>query len=1512
MITSVAAGVLAVGLVAQTDLRLHTAGSSSAEVLASKPTRGYQAPRAKQGQSSPVTRTQLTPTQFNVAPTQSPSDMRKEYIEYVPEIYGMSWGSMSTGLQQIGPDGSLTPVPSASLSANMGTPSGGCGYGSEYYVTIKYTYPNGMQIYYGFTYDTETWTMKGNPSSLSQRFMSTDLTVDPTDGKIYGCFSNDDASGYEFGTINFTEGERNTIGTGLPAAWNAIAADKQGQLYAIDMEGNLLKVNKDTGETTEVGATGFTPMNVASATFDHKTGKLYWTVSTDSEGFICEVDTTTGQATKVADFTNGDEIYGLFVMAPPAEDGAPAVPDNLALNFENDSLTGTLSFDAPETLFRGQEAEGDVDFRVMLGTETVAQGTTQYGKKNVVSPEFSVPAPGRYTFTLICSNVEGDSPKTEISKFIGEDAPAAVSNAKAVYEDGNFIITWNAPAGSANGGYINPDAVTYNVTRNPDGVAVATGISETSFTDPVEIPESFIKYTYSIVASYNGLNSYAVKTNGVGLGNIVPPFNDDFSDMNFLESYTVLDTDGDGRGFASFISMAQSLGAPYGAEDTHVDQWLVTPAVKLEGGKFYKFGIDAATMGASWTELFEVKLATEPEADSFDTVIIPASEVSTASFMTTAHFEEYFTVPEDGVYYIGLHHMTEDSYMLLFDNLSISEPIEGAAPEMVADLTITPAANGEKKVNVAFTAPANDLSGQPLEFLDRVEIKLDDEAFHTLSDLTPGQEVSIDLDVPTSGTHKFTVTPWNGSTEGRSSEVELHVGKNVPVAPANLNAEYGSAEGSVVISWDAVTEDINGLPLGSDEVTYTVVRLNNGQQELVISGLHDNTYTYSPTVEADSQEFFQYAVFALAEAGFSIGNVTQMLVLGTPDKMPWSESFAGGYVDHILAAHPLDNTNGAWVAFGDQSFSNGVKSYDADNGMMGMYGPAIGDKARLFTGRIDFTGMEHPTLTFYTFNLRGADHGTVDSNEITIAADNGTGAGFTPVQTLVVDEIADGVRGWAKAIVDLTAYAGQKVQLAFDAETKSYLYTLIDLVEIVDRKDKDLAVSISAPKNADLDKEFSVSALVENNGRQDAVSYTVSLYSNEALVATQEGSDLAAGKTAEFLFTHTLNASDEENNVLTVTVDFSGDENTDDNSADADVRLRHNEFPGVRDLSGVRNSDNSVDLAWTEPEAFSAEDVAVTEDFEDADTEDTFPTEYGMWTLLDEDKGFIGGLQGVELPGIQSGSQQGFWVMDANHPVFNGNTSYKAHSGSKYLAQMYTMDATASGPVACDDWIISPLLNEKSQTVEFYARSYGGEDTAERFQFLYSSTGTAPEDFTHMATVPAVPKEWTRYEYEVPAGAKYFAIRCTSIFEFMLFIDDIRYTPANGSNVILKGYNVYVDGAQANPELITDCKYHLNAAIAGNEETRYSVSAVYNHGSSKAAHILLNPSGIDEVGAATRVIGAKGCIVIEGEPTVVAVTATDGTMRFRGIAGEGKAISVAPGVYVVNYGDKTAKILVEQ
>ncbi len=1498
-------------LFADTDAKLVTATEqSSGEQLAKLPVRGFTAPRMKQGLGANIVSSTSTSAPIVVNPQSTTSRKTSSSFEYVPDLKGMVVSGMTTALNTLSLDGSMTAVTGVSSSIYMGVLSGGCGSASTYYTSVGYVYPY-FSLYYAFAYSTETWTQLNNyaPYSVTANCMSTDLTYDESTETIYGCFLNSTGDGYEFGTVDFVAGDRTTIAT-LPAAWNAIAATKDGKIYAIDMTGKLLSVDKTSGATTEIGSTGYTPVNISSATIDRRTNKMYWTVSTDDAGFLCEVDLTTGEATKLADFPNNEEVYALYIQAPAAEDMAPAAPTNLALQFPKGTLTGHITFDAPTTLFRGAEATGSVNYRVVAsdGTQLVS-GTTTYGATSVDTPDFTLSEPGQYTLRLYCSNDVGDSPKAEISGFIGEDAPQAVTNATAVYNDGVFTISWTAPTKSANGGYIDPEAITYTVTRLPDNTVVAT-TKETTVTDEVAMPETYTSYKYTIVAEYNTWKSATATTNSTGLGQIVPPFSETFDDSSYLERFAAYDGDGDSRSWGSFLGMAAGYGTM--AADKPTDDWLFTPNMKLEAGKFYKLSLNAATMSTSWTNSFEVKIGTAPSAESMTRTIIETSSVSTTGYTDKVPFSEYFSVPEDGVYNIGIHHNTESyGYFLLIDDFEISEPMEGAAPGVITDLVITPDPNGGKKATFTFKAPATDLNGEDLPYLEKIVVTCNEETIHTVESPKPGAEVTFTQEFEKSGDFTFAFTAYNGSTAGRTVEQVAHIGYDVPSAPAKLTAVATGKTGEVALNWSAVTTDIKGKNISNEDVKYILIRINGTEQTIIANNLTSTSYTYQAFTDEDTdQEFYQFAVSAFTEVGYSGGTVSDMLVLGAPYTIPYEESFANGGLSYIMAAMTLSGS-GSWQTYGDQSFSMGVKSYDSDNGMIGMYGPSVGDAARIFTGKIDFTKLKNPTLTFYTFNLQ-SDASTLDLNEISIKVN--VGDGYEEVEKIVVNDVANGVRGWAKVTVDLSDYAGETVQIAFDAETKVYLYTLIDKLSIFERYPYDLAItSISAPQTAELDEEFDVTVNVENVGLNASGSYKVILYNNSKAIAEVERPALAVEGTDAVSFPITLNATDQESNLFDAELVYDADENEDNNiSESVKTRLRHTGFPTVSNLSIARSNDSQVELTWDVPEKLSSLDESVTETFEDADTETTFPTEYGNWTFLDEDKGYIGGIRNVELPGIQTGSQQSYWVMDDSNEVFGGNTSYQAHSGHKYLAQMYTMDLSGISSVQCDDWVISPWLYEKAQTISFYAKSYG-TDTNERFQFLYSTDGTDVDDFTLVETVASVPNAWTEYEFEIPDGAKYFAIRCTSTFQYMLFIDDITYIPANGSNLKLEGYNVYVDGKQINNSLITTTGYTDTSDYAKTNETIYGVSAVYSAGESKTAITGLAYTGLDDLLSETiSVVGSNGKVIVKGaQGQAVSLFSVDGKMTYAGVAKAYTEIPAFAGVYVATVGNKTYKVLVK-
>lgn len=156
-----------------------------------------------------------------------------------------------------------------------------------------------------------------------------------------------------------------------------------------------------------------------------------------------------------------------------------------------------------------------------------------------------------------------------------------------------------------------------------------------------------------------------------------------------------------------------------------------------------------------------------------------------------------------------------------------------------------------------------------------------------------------------------------------------------------------------------------------------------------------------------------------------------------------------------------------------------------------------------------------------------------------------------------------------------------------------------------------------------------------------------------------------------------------------------------------------------------------------------------------------------------------------------------------------------------------------------DDWLISPQLNGDAQTISFWAKSITS-DFPETFQVFTSSVDADTTSFKLLATVDAVPAEWTEYEYELPSGCKYFAVRNIGKDEFALLLDDVTYTP---KSLILTAYRVYRNG-EIVATLAPDATSWTDSKGGSNE---YFVTAVYDEGESARSNVVSPVTAIGSI-----------------------------------------------------------------
>lgn len=1350
------------------------------------------------------------------------------------------------------------------------------------------------RLYDGFLYNVTHYVYEASTGNLINSFqeygdcskVAIDCAKDPTDGTIYAATYDSGGYGYQLSKLNFSTTSAQSTRVGyFNCEIAALACDSKGQLYAITRErdknknvtgSTLLKVNKTDASYEKIGSgTGLLPRYLSSATIDTRFDRMYWTVNPpDDSGALYEVDLQTGKASLIVNFPGNEQVVGLVADGYAANDKSPAAPENLKVTFDGGTLSGKLSCDVPAYTFDGQPApaSGQVKYTVTVDGSIAGQGNVTYGDR--ITCDVKVNRRGEHKFSVCTSNNAGESPKTSVTAFAGFGTPSAPTNVVAEWKDGTATITWSPVATSIDGGYINQADVTYTVTRT-DGSTAASGLKTTTFSEPLAEPSSPTSVKYRVAAVNDAYSSEATQSNVLALGAIVPPFTTVFSQgEHTLDDYTVIDANKDNRTWI-WDDKGHGVRAPYNTDHiTPMDDWLITPGIKLKAGYVYDLTFDASVMQADCEETFEVMMGNGNTVEAMATSLIPSTTIAN----TQPKRQTVRVIPEeDGTYFIGIHCISgPDKYYLFINNLSVSAPQPYELPDQPTDLIITPGAGGALKADISFKTPDKDLSGNNLSSLSKVVVERNGTPVKTFTSPKPGDTLSCTDNLPSSGEYTYTVAGYSANGRGREVSGKAYVGIGAPARPEVISLEENGDTGEVTVKWNPVTTDVNGMDLTPDKVTYSVRFFDTFEYEWtdVKAGLTGTSYTFKCLDDTADQKIVCVGIVASTEGGDSEIGKSPMAAVGSPYK-GLRESFAhcgSSYAWHI------DGTCESYGLFTDNTIQS-CASYDGDNGYVYMRASALDQYGLLQSGKIDLSGMSNPGLTFYTYNFVSRD-GDRDTNVIEVSVRGADGT-FRQVFGSTVTDIAgnDSPAGWCKCHIPLEDYAGQTVEFIVKGQIKSFSYVMLDNFMVNSPTQADLGVSgFTVPMMAKAGSGYQIQLSVSNEGVTDASGWSADLFADGEKHSSLEGPDLRPGETATLTFDMTMSPVAIEATEFHAVVNYADDDDLSNNTAPAlaiEPVVPHH--PVATGLTAAENA-NGIDLSWNAPD-LPVSPQKVAEDFEKANS---FAQEYADWKFSDLDNTEIAGFREFEIPGITNWSSKvSFFVFDRRR--LNLGSQFSANSGDKYLASLSLWDDSQ-----VNDWAISPELSGNAQTVSFYARSFQSQ-YPEAIEVLYSTGSLNPDDFRTVNDATQVPGEWTRYEANLPQGAKHFAIRSCAAGNFMLMLDDIAFEAKPlGEKYTVTGYNVYRNGEKINAEPVKATSHTDNDAPEGTNT--YVVTTVYNLGESAPSDAVeVKHSGIEEIS-----VGGSD----------------EGTVYYnlQGIRVENPAKG---GIYIRRQGGKTEKVMVK-
>lgn len=1385
------------------------------------------------------------------------------------------------------------------LAMNVIASGGGFAVGNYYYVNRIETVM-GITAIATTSYDmSDNWSIYDNYSTDKLSYVATTMAYSAERDQVYGCFLNDEGTGYTFTRWNYDYYRPDRVIAQLERPWSGCTFNRSGVLYAIERNGDLYTVNLKNGDMSLVGNTGHVSTYQTDCTWDDVTGRIIWCVNTDTEFALYSVDPATASATKLYDLQNGEQICGMAPMPAAVVSEAPAKVSSISISgFSGGAMTGKVSFSIPTRTVGGVALPTDTDliWTLKANGEVIATGQAKPNAR--INQDVVMTESDSYNFEATVTNEAGTSPVCTSRKFVGVDTPKALTTFSASVKGMTVTLNWGSVSSTGvDGGSVPTSQATYTVVRYPDMKVIADAVTTRTATDVIEMPETRTDYYYEVKVAVGDKVSEPKRSASITFGPIVPPFTTDFAASTKQAGWEIVDADANGT---TFVYYAMDGAMRFSGKTA--DDWFISPEVIVKEGFTYPVTVKVKTSNNA-EEKFEVKAGAGITAQDMTMQIVePTSFKST----TETTYSGDMTAAADGRLRIGIHAMTEGTGNAFYiTGIEIGQGINSKAPAAVADLNVTSPVDGTPRADLTFKAPELTLGGAQLtgqNALTKIEIERDGNLVKTIStDLTPGAEISVsDTENVALGTHKYKVTAYNSFGAGTAAEQEVLVGARRPVAPASAKMVEDGNTGKVTISWPAVTTDVEGNTIRPDAVKYRVI---DRQYNTIAENLDATSFTYQAVPEGE-QAFVQFAVYAITAGGESEKMAaTAYKAVGAPSTAPWTESFADKTVHSPFGFNYIKG-NEPWQMVNTCDW--GITPQDDDNGYA--YFEAYAVYTALVTGKIDLGEIESPALSYYAFN--GGSQASY-TNSIDIQVDNGDGQGFRSVQENIVSDA--GPKGqWNKIIVDLSEYAAQTIAIRIEPKNADLAYYAIDNLRIASHVERNLtAMRLTGPQVADAEQEIELQFTYSNTGEFPMNNYTVELWKGDEIVAEKSGPAIQPGETKSVNFAQTLHAIDADEVEFRAVINSRQDMIERDNTSEPLViSVATPAVPAPTDLNGSKEGE-AIKLTWTAPDMDNVASEPVTETFENAES---WTQAVDGWKFIDVDQAPVGGIQINKFPITGNCS---WFVADYMWESFQAMadaTRWAAHSGNKFIASSYVMRAGKT--VQSDDWAISPRLFGGAQTISFYAKSFDPQ-YLEDFEVLYSSDTSNIDDFQSVGSVVSVPNAWTKYRYQLPEGAKYFAIRSRSADKFFLFIDDATYIPANGQaqQLQLAGYNVYRDGVKLNDQPLTDTSFTDNTADLTQNHS-YLVTAVYDKGESRPTNKYTYDilSAVGEINAAgdIRIAAGAGAITVVGvDGGDITVAAVSGQVVAR-IKGNGNnTIRVAPGIYIVNAAGKKAKLIVK-
>lgn len=863
--------------------------------------------------------------------------------------------------------------------------------------------------------------------------------------------------------------------------------------------------------------------------------------------------------------------------------------------------------------------------------------------------------------------------------------------------------------------------------------------------------------------------------------------------------------------------------------ENDADDWLFTPELSLRKGYVYELTFQYKVTSSGTSNEIEWKAGPSAEASAMN-VDVAASREYTYNFGSWKKESVKVTVPEDGIYVLGMHIVSAAAQGTIYiDSLEIGEGVNGKAP--LAPSVSTPVFTVEGESLIAsfnITLPSSDVSGGNLnaENVDVLVRRSDSEDVTTVSG-KPGEVVSyIDRDASDS---RVTYTFSCMAAGAESSAVEMvsspFMGTPKPVSGLDVTQNGNEFE----ISWEAVTEAENETALFiPSKVRYTV----KCGTDVVADAVTDLNASYVYPMPENGQDAVAFSVVASAGSMLSSAVKSRAFMVGEPYAGEFHESFASrSYTNKTWVVE--DDRNTAWSPTVGNSYSPVVDPQDNDGGCLKFYYSSEGDLS-IWSPMMDISMLENPRLSFWVFLQPNSYYVTMMQPAFYV-----DGEVIEAGEPVCIKAGAE--EGWAQFVIDVPEKAAANPsQIMFIGKGGTYGSMYIDNVSVRGYLACDIAAEAAAPtRPVAVGAEVMIPVTVANKGVNAANGYKLRLSAGEEELAVVEGVEILPMDEAviDVPFKALPRYADMEVE-LSVTADYEADMDPGNNVAAVKVEVAGNDLELPQSLTAEADkTTKTISLAWEEP-AISTETVytEMNESFESW-TPGGIEGESG-WMFIDVDEVTQSGVNNVNQGRMFAAMvTEGFTAKNSWDP------SLECFDGSYCLA---ITPAVSSYNTDIDNWVISPDVKGGTE-LSFHTMTFSAYGNGEQYDILWSEGGTSPEDFTLLTTVTSPLNKWTQQSVELPQDAKRFAIHMHGRHSNPVMFDSFLFT-AESEPAMFMGYNLYRDHMLL-ATLPSDAISYVDENPELGRSHSYRLTALYDKGEScygnEAVAMIENPAAVE-------------------------------------------------------------------